>query len=44
MVLFSFHVEVFVENGCVCISLIWGGGYVCCCSVHLIVCCVHICC
>jgi len=31
MVLFSFYVEVFVENACVCMS----------CSVHLIVCCVH---
>jgi len=30
MVLFSFYVEVFVENACVCIS-----------SVHLIVCSVH---
>ena len=32
MVLFSFYVEVFIENACVCI---------CSCSVHLIVCCVH---
>ena len=32
MVLFSFYVEVFVENA---------GVYVCSCSVHLIVCCVH---
>ena len=39
MVLFSFYVEVFVENACVCIRLI--GLYVCSCSVHLIVCCVH---
>ena len=33
MVLFSFYVEVFVENACVCIRLI--GLYVCSCSVHL---------
>jgi len=38
MVLFSFYVEVFVENACVCIRLM---AYVCSCSVHLIVCCVH---
>ena len=36
MVLFSFYVEVFVENACVGIR-----AYVCSCSVHLIVCCVH---
>ena len=39
VVLFSFYVEVFVENACVCIRLI--GLIVCTCSVHLIVCCVH---
>jgi len=38
MVLFSFHVEVFVENACVCMA---NRAYVCSCSVHLIVCYVH---
>jgi len=40
MVLFSFYVELFVENAfnaCVCIRLIGPTS----CSVHLIVCCVH---
>ena len=39
MVLFSFYVKVFAENACVYIRL--NRAYVCSCSVHLIVCCVH---
>ena len=48
MVLFSFYVEVFVENACVYIRLIGPTVgpislrlRICSSSVHLIVCCVH---